>query len=71
MLNADSILYRGIDDRWYALQGRASDEYNDTYYKRYGLPFANRAEAVAHASELAKQQDIPQSEVFEDGGARD
>lgn len=71
ILSTDSILYKGIEDRWYALQGPASDEYSDTYYKRYGLPFAKREEAIAHASELAKQQDIPQSEIFEDRGAGD
>jgi hypothetical protein len=69
--NTDCILYKCIGDRWYTLQGRASDEYSNTHYKRYGLPFHSRDAAVAHAGELAKQQDIPESEIFEDLGAGD
>ena len=69
--HTDCILYKCIDDRWYALQGRASDEYDNAHYKRYGLAFHNRDAAVAHASELAKQQDIPASEIFEVLGTKD
>jgi hypothetical protein len=69
--NTDAILYKCIEDRWYTLQGHASDEYDNAHYKRYGLAFHNRDAAVAHARELAKQQDIPESEIFEDLGAGD
>lgn len=29
--NTDAILYKCIDDRWYTLQGHASDEYDNAH----------------------------------------